>query len=92
MGRVFEVRNASPQGVEIGYCCTFSTIEQDERMELRRQKYRMCAVCSYLCKLVSAGQHFRNLEIVRDHLLLYASSIIELYCKGNRAEFTIRRI
>lgn len=31
--RVFEVRPASPRGVGIGYCCTFSNAKQGGRLE-----------------------------------------------------------
>lgn len=56
VGRVFEVRPASPQGVEIGYCCTFSAAEQDECLEHSMGKRSMCRVWSCLSNVVSAEQ------------------------------------
>lgn len=53
--RAFEVRPASPRGVEIGYCCTFSTAEQGECLERSMGTlsgvsnvvtYEQCGACS----------------------------------------------
>lgn len=60
VGRAFEVRPASPQGVEIGHCCTFSTAEQDECLELTMGKRSMCQAWSCLSNVVSAEQLFRK--------------------------------
>lgn len=58
VGRVFEVSPASPQGVEIGYCCTFSTTEQDECLEHSMGKRSMCQVWSCVSNVASAEQLF----------------------------------
>lgn len=60
MGRAFEVRPASPQGVEIGYCCTFSTAEQDECLERSMGKRSMCQVWSCMSNVASAEQPFKE--------------------------------
>lgn len=60
VGRVFEVKPASPQGVEIGYCCTFSTAEQDECLEHSMGKHSMCQVWSCMSNVASAEQLFKK--------------------------------
>lgn len=44
--RAFEVRPASPRGVEIGYCCTFSTAEQGECLERSMGTLSVCQTWS----------------------------------------------
>lgn len=44
--RAFEVRPASPRGVEIGYCCTFSTAEQGECLERSMGTLSVCRAWS----------------------------------------------
>lgn len=62
VGRAFEVRPTSPQGVEIGYCCTFSTAEQDECLEHSMGKHSMCQVWSCMNYVVSAEQLFKKVQ------------------------------
>lgn len=53
VGRAFEVRPASPQGVEIGYCCAFSTAEQDECLEHSMGKRSVRQVWSCMSNVAS---------------------------------------
>ena len=74
--RAFEVRPASPQGVEIGYCCTFSTAEQDECLEHCMVKLSMCQVWSCMSNVVSAEHSFSKcaMEIQKEKALKMLSS------------------
>lgn len=56
--RAFEVRPASPRGVEIGYCCTFSTAEQGECLERSMGTLSVCQTCS---RTSEAGPASRSL-------------------------------